>query len=68
MRGYEKELVCNPQLRSIQAQPGPNHEEDADSYENIDNPKWPDPAWGGEGHMGTWNTRLIPSARAPLNP
>ncbi|XP_058142128.1 B-lymphocyte antigen CD19 isoform X2 [Dasypus novemcinctus] len=30
---------------------------DADSYENMDNPDGPEPAWGGGGHMGTWTTR-----------
>ncbi|XP_027952723.1 B-lymphocyte antigen CD19-like isoform X2 [Eumetopias jubatus] len=56
MRGI---LYAAPQLRSIRAQPGPNHEEDADSYENMDmdNPNGPEPAWGGGGHMGTWSTR-----------
>eukprot|EP00069_Balaena_mysticetus_P002920 bmy_00800T0 len=28
---------------------------DADSYENMDNPDGPEPAWGGGGHMGTWS-------------
>ncbi|XP_025709692.2 B-lymphocyte antigen CD19 isoform X4 [Callorhinus ursinus] len=56
MRGI---LYAAPQLRSIRAQPGPSHEEDADSYENMDmdNPNGPEPAWGGGGHMGTWSTR-----------
>uniref|UniRef100_A0A8C9HL02 CD19 molecule n=1 Tax=Piliocolobus tephrosceles TaxID=591936 RepID=A0A8C9HL02_9PRIM len=54
MRGL---LYAAPQLRSIRGQPGPNHEEDADSYENMDNPDGPDPAWGGGGHMGTWSAR-----------
>ncbi|XP_064448977.1 B-lymphocyte antigen CD19 isoform X1 [Mirounga angustirostris] len=56
MRGI---LYAAPQLRSIRAQPGPNHEEDADSYENMDmdNPNGPEPAWGRGGHMGTWSTR-----------
>ncbi|XP_063653109.1 B-lymphocyte antigen CD19 isoform X7 [Pan troglodytes] len=54
MRGI---LYAAPQLRSIRGQPGPNHEEDADSYENMDNPDGPDPAWGGGGRMGTWSTR-----------
>ncbi|XP_034526094.1 B-lymphocyte antigen CD19 isoform X4 [Ailuropoda melanoleuca] len=56
MRGI---LYAAPQLRSIRAQPGPSHEEDADSYENMDmdNPSGPEPAWGGGGHMGTWSTR-----------
>ncbi|XP_016073431.1 PREDICTED: B-lymphocyte antigen CD19 [Miniopterus natalensis] len=54
MRGI---LYAAPQLRSLRAQPGPNHEEDADSYENMDNPDGPEPAWGGEAHMGTWSTR-----------
>ncbi|XP_058567307.1 B-lymphocyte antigen CD19 isoform X7 [Neofelis nebulosa] len=54
MRGI---LYAAPQLRSLRAQPGPNHEEDADSYENMDNPNGPEPAWGGGGRMGTWNTR-----------
>ncbi|XP_066134516.1 B-lymphocyte antigen CD19 isoform X1 [Saccopteryx bilineata] len=54
MRGL---LYAAPQLRSLRAQPGPNHEEDADSYENMDNPDGPEPAWGGGSHMGTWGTR-----------
>uniref|UniRef100_G1RKT9 CD19 molecule n=1 Tax=Nomascus leucogenys TaxID=61853 RepID=G1RKT9_NOMLE len=54
MRGI---LYAAPQLRSIRGQPGPNHEEDADSYENMDNPDGPDPAWGGGGRIGTWSTR-----------
>ncbi|XP_008048894.1 B-lymphocyte antigen CD19 isoform X2 [Carlito syrichta] len=54
MRGI---LYAAPQLRSIRGQPGPNHEEDADSYENMDNPDGPEPAWGGGGHVGTWSTR-----------
>nr|XP_023414775.1 B-lymphocyte antigen CD19 [Loxodonta africana] len=54
MRGI---LYAAPQLRSLRAQSGPNHEEDADSYENMDNPDGPEPAWGGGGHMGTWSTR-----------
>ncbi|KAL2766305.1 B-lymphocyte antigen CD19 isoform 2 precursor [Daubentonia madagascariensis] len=54
MRGI---LYAAPQLRSLRGQPGPDHEEDADSYENMDNPDGPEPAWGGGGHMGTWSTR-----------
>lgn len=54
MRGL---LYAAPQLRTIRGQPGPNHEEDADSYENMDNPDGPDPAWGGGGRMGTWSAR-----------
>ncbi|XP_032098945.1 B-lymphocyte antigen CD19 isoform X3 [Sapajus apella] len=54
MRGI---LYSAPQLRFIRGQPGPNHEEDADSYENMDNPDGPDPAWGGGGHVGTWGAR-----------
>nr|XP_039334031.1 B-lymphocyte antigen CD19 isoform X3 [Saimiri boliviensis boliviensis] len=54
MRGI---LYSAPQLCSIRGQPGPNHEEDADSYENMDNPDGPDPAWGGGGHVGTWGAR-----------
>ncbi|XP_008577236.1 PREDICTED: B-lymphocyte antigen CD19 [Galeopterus variegatus] len=54
MRGM---LYAAPQLRSLRGQPGLNHEEDADSYENMDNPDGPEPAWGGGGHVGTWNTR-----------
>ncbi|KAM5332117.1 B-lymphocyte antigen CD19 isoform 2-T2 [Glossophaga mutica] len=54
MRGI---LYAAPQLRSLRAQPSPSHEEDADSYENMDNPDGPEPAWGGGGHMGTWSTR-----------
>uniref|UniRef100_A0A8C3WX32 CD19 molecule n=1 Tax=Catagonus wagneri TaxID=51154 RepID=A0A8C3WX32_9CETA len=54
MRGI---LYAAPQLRSFRGQPGPNHEEDADSYENMDNPDGPEPAWGGGGHMGAWSTR-----------
>ncbi|XP_045705029.1 B-lymphocyte antigen CD19 isoform X3 [Phyllostomus hastatus] len=54
MRGI---LYAAPQLRSVRAQPSPSHEEDADSYENMDNPDGPEPAWGGGGHMGTWSTR-----------
>nr|XP_048316074.1 B-lymphocyte antigen CD19 isoform X3 [Myodes glareolus] len=52
MRGI---LYAAPQLRSIRS--GPSHEEDADSYENMDKSDDPEPAWGGEGHMGTWDTR-----------
>ncbi|KAM6165804.1 B-lymphocyte antigen CD19 [Erethizon dorsatum] len=52
MRGI---LYAAPQLRSLQ--PGPHHEEDADSYENMDNPDEPEPAWGGGGHVGIWSTR-----------
>ncbi|KAG8513550.1 B-lymphocyte antigen CD19 [Galemys pyrenaicus] len=54
MRGI---LYAAPQLRSIRAQPGANHEEDADSYENMDNPDGPEPVWGGGSSMGTWSTR-----------
>lgn len=54
MRGI---LYAAPQLRSVRAQPGPSHEEDADSYENMDNPNGPEPAWGGGGRMSTWSTR-----------
>ncbi|KAM6155905.1 B-lymphocyte antigen CD19 [Rhynchocyon petersi] len=53
MRGI---LYAAPQLRSLRAQPGPNHEEDADSYENMDNPDGPEEAWEGGSH-GTWSTR-----------
>ncbi|XP_069860372.1 B-lymphocyte antigen CD19-like isoform X8 [Dipodomys merriami] len=52
MRGI---LYAAPQLRLLR--PGPNHEEDADSYENMDNPTGPEPAWGGGGHMGAWSNR-----------
>ncbi|KAM4829248.1 B-lymphocyte antigen CD19 isoform 2-T2 [Thomomys bottae] len=53
MRGI---LYAAPQLRSLR--PGPNHEEDADSYENMDNnPDGPEPVWGGGGHMGSWSIR-----------
>ncbi|EHB11842.1 B-lymphocyte antigen CD19 [Heterocephalus glaber] len=52
MRGI---LYAAPQLRSLQ--PGPHQEEDADSYENMDNPDEPELAWGGGGHMGVWSTR-----------
>ncbi|XP_032182689.1 B-lymphocyte antigen CD19 isoform X5 [Mustela erminea] len=56
MRGI---LYTTPQVRSVRAQPGPNHEEDADSYENMDmdNLSGPEPAWRGGGHMGAWSTR-----------
>ncbi|XP_069342199.1 B-lymphocyte antigen CD19 isoform X1 [Eulemur rufifrons] len=54
MRGI---LYAAPQLRSLRGQPGPDHEEDADSYENMDNPDGPEPSWGGGGHMGSWSTR-----------
>ncbi|XP_045398827.1 B-lymphocyte antigen CD19 isoform X1 [Lemur catta] len=54
MRGI---LYAAPQLRSLRGQPGTDHEEDADSYENMDNPDGPEPSWGGGGHMGTWSTR-----------
>ncbi|XP_076997528.1 B-lymphocyte antigen CD19 isoform X2 [Tamandua tetradactyla] len=54
MRGI---LYAAPQLHFLRAQPGPNHEEDADSYENMDNPDGPEPAWGGGVHKGTWSTR-----------
>ncbi|XP_013365660.1 PREDICTED: B-lymphocyte antigen CD19-like isoform X2 [Chinchilla lanigera] len=50
MRGV---LYAAPQLRSLQ--PGPQHEEDADSYENMENPDEPGPAWGGAGHTGAWS-------------
>ncbi|XP_053527436.1 B-lymphocyte antigen CD19 isoform X2 [Artibeus jamaicensis] len=53
MRGI---LYAAPQLRSLRAQPSPSHEDDADSYENMDNPDGPEPAWGGGGHIGTWST------------
>ncbi|XP_015414988.1 PREDICTED: B-lymphocyte antigen CD19 [Myotis davidii] len=53
MRGI---LYAAPQLRSVRAQPGPSHEEDADSYENMDNPDGPEPACGGGSHKGTWST------------
>ncbi|KAM5131117.1 B-lymphocyte antigen CD19 isoform 4-T4 [Callospermophilus lateralis] len=52
MRGI---LYVAPQLRPLRT--GPNHEEDADSYENMDNPDEPEPAWGGGGRMGAWSTR-----------
>ncbi|XP_047388873.1 B-lymphocyte antigen CD19 isoform X4 [Sciurus carolinensis] len=52
MRGI---LYAAPQLRTLRA--GPNHEEDADSYENMDNPDEPEPVWGGGGRMGPWSTR-----------
>ncbi|XP_048645668.1 B-lymphocyte antigen CD19 isoform X1 [Marmota marmota marmota] len=52
MRGI---LYAAPQLRPLQT--GPNHEEDADSYENMDNPDDPEPAWGGGGRTGAWSTR-----------
>ncbi|XP_062036050.1 B-lymphocyte antigen CD19 [Lepus europaeus] len=52
MRGI---LYAAPQLRS--SRPGPSYEEDADSYENMDNPDGPEPAWGAGGHGGTWSTR-----------
>ncbi|XP_049644098.1 B-lymphocyte antigen CD19 [Suncus etruscus] len=54
MRGI---LYAAPQLRSPWGQPGPNREEDADSYENMDNSDEPGPAWSGGGHTGTWSTR-----------
>ncbi|XP_058536928.1 B-lymphocyte antigen CD19 isoform X1 [Ochotona princeps] len=50
MRGI---LYAAPQLRT--SRPGPSHEEDADSYENMDNPDGPEPALWGAG--GTWSTR-----------
>lgn len=34
--------------------PFPGLNPDADSYENMDKSDDPEPAWGGEGHMGTW--------------
>ncbi|XP_040610561.1 B-lymphocyte antigen CD19 isoform X1 [Mesocricetus auratus] len=52
MRGI---LYAAPQLRSIRS--GPSHEEDADSYENMDKSDDPEPAWGGEDHTGAWDTR-----------
>ncbi|XP_077880274.1 B-lymphocyte antigen CD19 isoform X4 [Ictidomys tridecemlineatus] len=52
MRGI---LYVAPQLRPLRT--GPNHEEDADSYENMDNPDEPEPAWGGGGRMGAWSNR-----------
>ncbi|XP_021491628.1 B-lymphocyte antigen CD19 isoform X1 [Meriones unguiculatus] len=52
MRGI---LYAAPQLRSIRS--GPSHEEDADSYENMDKSDDLEPEWGGEGHMETWGTR-----------
>ncbi|XP_074179000.1 B-lymphocyte antigen CD19 isoform X2 [Rhinolophus sinicus] len=54
MRGI---LYAAPQLRSLRVQPGPSHEEDAGSYENMDNPNEPEPAWGGGAHKGTWSSR-----------
>ncbi|XP_042638163.1 B-lymphocyte antigen CD19 [Orycteropus afer afer] len=54
MRGI---LYAAPQLHPLQGQPGLGHEEDADSYENMDNPDGPEPAWEGGGHMGTWGAR-----------
>lgn len=51
MRGI---LYAAPQLHSIGS--GPNHEEDADSYENMDKSDDLEPTWEGEGHMGTWGT------------
>lgn len=51
MRGI---LYAAPQLHSVRS--GPSHEEDADSYENMNKSDDPEPAWGGEGHMGTWGT------------
>uniref|UniRef100_A0A8C2RT23 Ig-like domain-containing protein n=1 Tax=Capra hircus TaxID=9925 RepID=A0A8C2RT23_CAPHI len=51
MRGI---LYAAPQLRFVR--PGANHEEDADSYENMDNPDGPEPAWGGGARIG-WSTR-----------
>lgn len=54
MRGI---LYAAPQLRSLRVQPGPSHEEDAGSYENMDNPHEPEPAWAGGAHMGTWSSR-----------
>ncbi|XP_037670956.1 B-lymphocyte antigen CD19 isoform X2 [Choloepus didactylus] len=54
MRGI---LYAAPQLHFLRTQSGPNHEEDADSYENMDNPDGPEPEWEGGGHMGTWSTR-----------
>ncbi|XP_054992379.1 B-lymphocyte antigen CD19 [Sorex araneus] len=54
MRGI---LYATPQLRSVRGQPGPSHEEDADSYENMNNPDGPEPAWTGGAHTGTWSTR-----------
>ncbi|KAH0514981.1 B-lymphocyte antigen CD19 [Microtus ochrogaster] len=52
MRGI---LYAAPLLRSIRS--GPSHEEDADSYENMDKSDDPEPAWGGEDHMRTWDIR-----------
>ncbi|KAM5227697.1 B-lymphocyte antigen CD19 [Ctenodactylus gundi] len=52
MRGI---LYAAPQLHAFR--PGPSHDEDADSYENMDNPDEPQPAWGGGGHKGAWSTR-----------
>nr|KAF6283664.1 CD19 molecule [Pipistrellus kuhlii] len=54
MRGI---VYAAPQLRSLRAPPGPNHEEDADSYENMDNPDGPEPACGGGSHKGAWSSR-----------
>ncbi|XP_008822191.1 B-lymphocyte antigen CD19 isoform X2 [Nannospalax galili] len=52
MRGI---LYAAPQLRSLRS--GPSHEEDADSYENMDKSDEPELAWGGGDHMGAWSTR-----------
>ncbi|XP_052055428.1 B-lymphocyte antigen CD19 isoform X1 [Apodemus sylvaticus] len=51
MRGI---LYAAPQLHSVRS--GPSHEEDADSYENMNTSDDPEPAWGEEGHKGTWGT------------
>ncbi|XP_020013628.1 B-lymphocyte antigen CD19 isoform X1 [Castor canadensis] len=52
MRGM---LYAAPQLRSLRS--GASHEEDADSYENMDNSDEPEPTWIGGDHMGAWSTR-----------
>nr|XP_044986826.1 B-lymphocyte antigen CD19 isoform X3 [Jaculus jaculus] len=52
MRGI---LYAAPQLRSLR--PGPDREEDAGSYENMEKSDELEPAWGGGGCRGAWSTR-----------
>ncbi|XP_075384528.1 B-lymphocyte antigen CD19 isoform X2 [Tenrec ecaudatus] len=54
MRGI---LYASPQVRFLPTQSRPNQEEDADSYENMDNPEGPEAAWKGGVHMGAWSLR-----------
>ncbi|XP_074053466.1 B-lymphocyte antigen CD19 isoform X1 [Macrotis lagotis] len=54
MRGI---LYAAPQMRNLHPQPGPNQEEDGDSYENMENPEEAGPGWEAGGWTPTWNNR-----------